>query len=267
MTNYISITASELPGRLSAVLDEVEAGGNYVITRRGVPVAVLTPAGVDTRENASAMQTAEAGVEYQAGAASSAALPPATALARLIATPSTRAVMAIFLLSPAIVLHQREVARRANVGLRSAQIALARLEALGLLASQRDGNRLYYSAVRTERFEALRTLMAREFGIAEVIARHLSELAQPVTWAFVFGSAASGKDTLGSDIDLLVISEAADDDLVEPIAGAQRELGREIDLVSYRPADFAKRRAEGNHFIASALEQPRFDVIGGSVDD
>jgi prevent-host-death family protein len=267
MTNDMTIAASALPGRLSAVLDEVEAGGTYIVTRHGVPVATLTAVGeTGALGSATAVQTAEAGVEYQAGAAFSTALQPATALARLIATPSTGAVMAIFLLDPTIVLHQREVARRASVGLRSAQIALSRLETLGLIAAERDGNRLNYRALRTQRFEELRSLMTRELGLAEVIARHLAELALPVTWAFVFGSAASGHDKLDSDIDLLVISEATDDALVEPIAAAQRELGREIDLVAYQPADFAKRRAEGNHFIVSVLTQPRFDVIGGPVD-
>lgn len=266
MTNNTTITASELQGRLGAVLDEVAAGATYTVTRRGVPVATL--AAVDTAiESVGTTPTRvqEAGAQYRV--ASSATSPsPSTALARLIAAPSTRAVMAIFLLDPTTVLHQREIARRAHVGLRSAQIALTRLATLGLIVAERDGNRLNYRVLRTQRFEELRSLLVRELGLGEVIARHLDELAVPVRWAFVFGSAASGQDKLDSDIDLLVVSEATDDDLVGPIAAAQRELGREIDLVRYQPADFARRRAEGNHFIVSVLQQPRLDVIGGPDD-
>jgi predicted nucleotidyltransferase len=137
--------------------------------------------------------------------------------------------------------------------LRSAQIALDRLEGLGLVESERDGNHRYYSAVRSERFEELRKLLSRELGIGEVIARHLSDTDYPVSWAFVFGSAASGEDRIGSDIDLLVVTEGSGDDLVAPIAEVQRELGREIDLVSYRPDEFERKRVEGNHFIDSVL--------------
>jgi len=258
------VTASELAGSLSALLDDVEAGETITITRRGIPIAVLSP--VPNKARARAEETLVASEEpasYLAVATSRALRPPATALSRLIATPSTREVMSVFLMEPAAVLHQREIARRAHVGLRSAQIALARLEELGLLASKRNGNRLYYRALRTERFEGVRALVSRELGFTEVIARHLGELRKPVTWAFVFGSAATGADRLGSDIDLLVVSDASDDALVEPIAEAQRELGREIDLVSYRPAEFERKRIEGNHFLMAVLAQPRIDLIGG----
>jgi prevent-host-death family protein len=267
MTNYClgeCLSVSELAGRVGAVLDEVEAGATFTVTRRGLPIAVLGPVSSEsTSGDGMPTEVAEAPGEYRVGGTRGLGRPPATALARLITTPATRAVMTIFLLDPAAALHQREIARRAGLGLRSAQIVLARLESLGLVASERDGNRRYYRALRTDRFEGLRAMMAREIGVAEVIARHLADTRESVRWAFVFGSAATGEDTLGSDIDLLVIGEATDDALVEPIAAAQRELGREIDVVSYRPAEFEKKRAQGNHFISSVLSGPRFDVIGG----
>lgn len=67
---------------------------------------------------------------------------------------------------------------------------------------------------------------------------------------------------MSSDIDLLVVSDASADELVAPIADAQRELGREIDLVHYRRREFERRRAEGNHFLESVMAQPRIAVIG-----
>ncbi|MDP2182984.1 MAG: hypothetical protein Q8K99_10510 [Actinomycetota bacterium] len=54
--------------------------------------------------------------------------------------------------------------------------------------------------------------------------------------------------------------------LVEPIAAPQRELGREIGVVSYRSDESAKKRDEGNHFVQSVLAGPHIDVIGGSDD-
>jgi prevent-host-death family protein len=258
MTKRI-IAVSELSARLNAVLEDVAEGAVYEVTRRGEPIAVLSPAVPARRADETAGTVArETSAEYQVSAQITA---PSTALARLVGTPAMRAVLSLFLVNPGLSLHQREIARRAGVGLRSAQIALSRLASLGLLASSRDGNRLYYRAVRSERFDELRVLLSRELGIAEVLARHLTALAER---AFVFGSAASGEDSVTSDIDLCVISEHPHDYFVEPIAAAQRELGREIDLVTYTPADFAARRAEGNHFVTAILEQPRFDVIGGT---
>jgi antitoxin (DNA-binding transcriptional repressor) of toxin-antitoxin stability system/predicted nucleotidyltransferase len=256
-TTRRTITASDLAGRLGAVLDEVAEGSSFDITRHGVLIATLTPA-----EHLRAGEATQPLIAQETKGTYETRLPP-TAMTRLIGTAATRAVLTVFLRDPASVMHQREIARRTGLGLRSAQIALARLEDLGLLESARDGNRRSYKAVRSQRFDDLLALFSRELGIAETIARHLGSLDAPVVWAFVFGSAASEADTVSSDIDLLVVSEASDDALVVPIAEAQRELGREIDVVSYTPAEFAAKRANGNHFIEAILSQPRFDVVGG----
>jgi len=261
------ITVSALSGRLGEILRDVEQGTTFTVTRYGRPIAVLGPAAQSSSssDNAGSM-TREDSAGYAHDVSIESGGSPDTALVRLMGSSSTRAAMAVFLRDPASSFYQREIARKVGIGLRSAQIALERLEGLGLVTSERDGNRRYYKAVRTERFEDLRTLLSRELGIAEVIARQLTGLNESVDWAFVFGSAASGTDTMSSDIDLLVIGDVTDDALVGPIADAQRELGRDIDVVRYRAGDFAKKREQGNHFVRSVLAQPRLDVIGGSDD-
>lgn len=262
------VSLSEFAARPGALVAEAEAGAPVVITRRGVPVAMLTP--VEPEPDASAAGGAslasESRASYAAASVGSAAPSHATALARLVGTPAMRSVVAIFVRDPDAALHQREIARRARLGLRSAQIALSRLASLGLLSAERDGNRLYYRAVRTERFEQLRALLSREIGVAGVIERHLRAAAVPLKRALIFGSIAEGTDTVSSDIDLLVVSDASADDLVAPIAAAQRELGREIDLVHYRVEEFERRRAEGNHFVSATLARPRIDVIEDADD-
>lgn len=258
--NVREISASQLASQLGAVLTEVAGGASFLITRNGKAVGVLEPAGSYHGADQS-LVAEEQRVEYAAPAPSGQR--PETALARLIGAPSTRAVLALFLTDPARRQHQREIARRAGLGLRSAQIALDKLEALGLVASEHDGNRRYYHAVRSERFVQLQTLLGRELGLVEVLARHLAVLGSQVCWAFVFGSLATGDDTVESDIDLLVVGDVTEDRLVAPLADARRELGREIDLVTYRRTEFAQRKAEGAHFITSLLSQPRIDVVGG----
>ncbi len=263
MTNTVEITAEVLQSSLLDVLQRAEAGTEFIVTRAGRAVARLMAPDRAATDAPEAEQVEESRAAYVVGF-NAASLEGA--VTQLVSTPGVRRVLAIFLLNPTIEIHQREIARRSGAGLRSVQLAVKRLVSMGLLSERRDGNRLYYRAVRSERFEQIRALLAREFGIAEAIARHLGTLEKPVKWAFVFGSAASGSDRIGSDIDLVVVTEASDDELVEPIAEAQRELGREIDLVSYRPGEFDRKRAKGNHFIQSVLAQPRVDVIGGEGD-
>lgn len=257
MTNETTIDVEELRRSLHDVVARVEEGAEFAIVHDGRVVARMVAASptVDVaRETAASYSSAPAAGELDG------------AVAQLVSASAVRRVLALFVRQPALQIHQREIARRTDLGLRSVQLALKRLVAMGLLGERRDGNRLYYHAVRSDRFERVRNLLAREFGIAEVLARHLSHLEAPVEWAFVFGSAARGDDRVDSDIDLLVVTEASDDELVAPIAEARRELGREIDVVSYRPSEFARKREEGNHFVRSVLSERRVDVIGGDSD-
>jgi len=250
-----TVSVQALSTNLDECLADVAAGTSIVITRDGVPIATLAPADCPVplvREDAAAYQATRA--------------QPATALLRLIGTSAARSVLGVFVMEPAGSIHQREIARRAGVGLRSAQLALERLESLGLITSERDGNRRNYRANRSSQFEELRALLAPEFGFAGVLIRALAPFSSRITHAFIFGSAASGEDKIGSDIDVLVVGSVASDELVGPIADAQRELGREIDLISYSPRDFAARIAAGNHFLTATLAAPRIDLIG-SLDD
>jgi hypothetical protein len=75
---------------------------------------------------------------------------------RLFASVGVRRVLSLFVLQPERVFYQREVARAADIPLRSAQLALGRLVGLGLIDAERSGNRVHYSAIRSPVFDSLR---------------------------------------------------------------------------------------------------------------
>lgn len=256
------VPVSAVPG-LAVLLGEVEHGATVILTRGGLPVAVLGP---PSREEEAELTTVANETPAVYASAKEDRAQPATAMLRLIGGVASRSVLGVFVKEPHRAIHQREIARRAGVGLRSAQLALERLESLGLIVSERDGNRRNYRANRSGRFEELRGLLGREFGLADAIARSLESVGDRISRAFIFGSAAEGRDTVDSDVDLLVVGDVSRDDMVAPIAQAQRELGREIDLVLYRPADLIDKRSHGDHFVTAVLAGPRIDVIGGPDD-
>lgn len=71
---------------------------------------------------------------------------------------------------------------------------------------------------------------------------------------------------MDSDVDLFVVGDVASDELAPLVADAQRAIGRDIDVVAYRPERFREKRDSGNHFVTQALKQPRIDSIGGEDD-
>lgn len=81
--------------------------------------------------------------------------------------------------------------------------------------------------------------------------------------AFVYGSVAKGSDTAASDIDVMVIADGLDyADVFAALQPAEAKLARTVNPTIYAPADWRKRREEGNAFVAKVAAQPKVFLIG-----
>lgn len=128
---------------------------------------------------------------------------------------------------------QREVARRAGIQVRSAQVALDDLVTLGLVARTQGGrdhlvtfDRRHHLAAAVEALylteaDAFRALRERLDALvrAHPAHRHALSLA-------VFGSGARGDDVAGSDLDLFLVTADAvsRDALADALRSARDEL-------------------------------------------
>ena len=161
-----------------------------------------------------------------------------------------------------------EIARLALTGRGALQRELTKLTASGLVTMAESGRQKYYQANKNSPiFHELSAIVAKTFGLADVLRDALAGVAPDIRYAFIYGSVAKEGDTAGSDIDLMVISQALTySSLFEVLAKTEAGLGRKISPTLYTPAEFNKRIAEANHFVTRVLEQPRIDLIGG-IDD
>src|SRR5215207_3511489 len=88
-----------------------------------------------------------------------------------------------------------EIIGRAQIGSGAVQRELARLEASGLITSERIGNQKHYRAnQRSPVFEPLRELVLRTTGLTDALRAALAPLAPQLVAAFVFGSIARRED-------------------------------------------------------------------------
>ncbi|MHB8707216.1 MAG: nucleotidyltransferase domain-containing protein [Coriobacteriia bacterium] len=181
---------------------------------------------------------------------------------RLFASAALRAVMSLFVLNPDQVFYQREVARRADVSLRSAQLALKRLVDLGFVSATRSGNRMYYSVLPSRAFDALREWAIPEIALVPVLRESLESLSGLVEMAFVYGSAATGEDTATSDIDLMIVGTADSAELYAAVRGAEARLGRDVNITHYDPEEFLSKIAHGAHFVTSVIRSPLIWLLG-----
>ncbi len=144
------------------------------------------------------------------------------------------------------------------------QRELDRLEQSGLVTVQPVGNQKHYQANRQAPiFDELRAIVAKTFGLADVLRKALRPLEKDISAAFVFGSVAKKSDTTRSDIDLFVVSEKVGyTELIQALLHAEAALGRKVNPTVHSSAELARKRKERNSFVSRVLEQPKIFLIG-----
>lgn len=176
-------------------------------------------------------------------------------------------LLAVLFGQPSRSFHGNELMRLTGSGKGGLQRELKRLTESGLVSVAVAGNQKRYQAnPASPIFDDLCAIVRKTFGLAGVLRDALLPLGNQIRLAFVYGSVAAGTDTATSDVDLVVVSDTLSyAELLAALAESETRLGRKINPALYTAADFARRRAEGNNFIARVLDRPKVFVIGGGT--
>jgi DNA-binding transcriptional ArsR family regulator len=153
-------------------------------------------------------------------------------------------------------VHLRALVRETGSSLGTVQQDLKKLKAMGLISSERDGNRLYYSAdPKHPLYSCLRELVQRTTGVYGILRESLG--TEDIRYAYVFGSVATG-----SDIDLMVIGAVSLRKLASRLVEDTAKLGREINPHVMTLEEYLCRCAAGEHFISSVIGTERQMIVG-----
>jgi len=160
--------------------------------------------------------------------------------------------------------YQRQIIRSLRLGSGTVQRELEQLVGSGILTRTVEGRQTYFQANRKcPVFEELHGLTRKTFGVAQVLKRGLDALAAKVQLAFIYGSMATGGETTGSDVNVMVVGERVSmHDVVSALAEAQRDLGREVNPSVYRTEEFCRKLAQGRHFLSSVVSGPKIFLVG-----
>ena len=172
-------------------------------------------------------------------------------------------ILALLLGDPEQRWHLRDVARHTGHAVGNVRRELGGLTQAGILTRTRDGNRTYYQANRAcPFFSELSGLLRKTAGMADVLREALAPLADKIQVAFVYGSHASGMANADSDVDVLIVGEAAFGDVVSALAPTQDRLGREVNPSVYPPGEFERKTGKGNHFLDTVLGREKIFLVG-----
>ncbi|MEY2838430.1 MAG: hypothetical protein RJB60_729 [Pseudomonadota bacterium] len=177
-----------------------------------------------------------------------------------------RRVLGLMLLRPDEALHGREIARRTGLPAGTVTRELTRLAEVGLLRRDKRGNQQVYSAnPQCPIFQELASILRKTSGLADVLRLALAPAVGQIQCAFVFGSVAQGRETSGSDVDVMIVGVMDFAQAVSLLYPAQAQLGREVNPKVYTPEEFAAL-ANSDAFLRQVLAKPKIFLIGEDRD-
>lgn len=177
-----------------------------------------------------------------------------------------RRVLGLLLLRPDEALHGREIARRTGLPAGTITRELRKLAEVGLLKRTKRGNQQVYSADTSGPiFTELASILRKTSGLADVLIQALAPAAPQLRLAFVFGSVARGQETVGSDVDVMLIGDLGFREAVELLHPCQATLGREINPKLFSASEFTDKAAT-EPFLIDVLAKPKIFLIGTAHD-
>ena len=136
-------------------------------------------------------------------------------LGNALFTSTQQRVLGLLYAQPDKSFYLKEILRLTGMGVATIKRELDRMLAAGILSMTKIGNQHHYQAnSECPIYLELLGIVKKTIGITDVLSLALSPLTAHITWAFVFGSVASGKETSASDIDLMIIGDVSFADVV-----------------------------------------------------
>lgn len=193
---------------------------------------------------------------------------PEMGIADALFSPVQQRVLALLFGQPERRFQSAELIRLARSGVGAVHRQLARLEEAGLVTVTRTGNQKHYQARRDSPiFGELHSLVVKTVAVAEPLRRALASLAGSIRAAFVYGSLAKGTERAGSDIDLLIVSDALQyPDVFEALQEAETVLGRKVNPTVMTAAQWRAKHSQADSFVSRIARQPRVFLFGSEDD-
>jgi predicted nucleotidyltransferase len=183
-------------------------------------------------------------------------------IAGIFVTPTLAALLATFARTPSRTYMQKELVEETGGSLYLVQRELKRLEAAGLVAREKRGRQVEYTAnTHHPAFPGLRDALLATVALGNRLRDSLRDLPA-VQLAFVFGSVAAGTDTAESDLDILVVGDLGLRDVSTRLVPTLREIGREPNIVVLSEKELRERAAAREHLVSNLLDGPKLWLVG-----
>ncbi|MBU1200531.1 hypothetical protein KJ953_03270 [Patescibacteria group bacterium] len=171
-------------------------------------------------------------------------------------------LLSIFLSKPNGMYYVRELTRMAKEEINAIRRELKRMQDVGMLKSEKRGNRLYYTYQTSYPFyPELLNLVIKSSPVGQQLIKNKSKLGF-IKYAFLSQKLIRGIDRDAEHIDLLIIGKVIMPQLSLIVKKLEKILGSEINYSSMTEEEYKYRKSRKDPFITSVLLQPRTMIIG-----
>lgn len=178
-------------------------------------------------------------------------------------SPYRRQMLAVLFMHPDERFHVRQLARLTGVSAGSLHRELKAMASAGILQRESLGNQVLYQVnPNCPIHDELASIFRKTSGLAFIVRDALQELSDKISFAFVFGSMASGRQHIDSDIDICVLGEVELIDVVKAVKPLRHNLGREINPVVMSTPRFLQQLAAKERFAERLMDEPKVFAIG-----
>lgn len=173
----------------------------------------------------------------------------------------TKTLLTYFFLHSDENLYINEMVRKFRLDKRNLVKKLKEFEKEGLFKSEKIGNQIYYSLnKRYTLYEEYRKIVLKTIGIENQLENILKGI-HGIKEAYILGSYARNKMDSASDIDLLVVGSTNTVHLYKKLAGLQKRIDREINLINMTEKEFKMKKKENDPFIKDVFKKKRIKII------
>lgn len=174
-------------------------------------------------------------------------------------------LLKVFLSKPGEMYYVRELTRLTKEEINAIRRELEHLKTIGLLQSEKRGNRLYYSVRKSYSLYAeLTSLVAKSTGAGRYIIKNRSKLGF-VKYAFISQKLVRNITRDSEDVDLMIVGKTIMPQISLLVKTLEKMLNTEINYSCMTEEEFEYRKSHKDPFIVKVLIQPRITLIGDEL--
>lgn len=170
-------------------------------------------------------------------------------------------ILNYFFTNPNVRRYINELAMILDLDPKNTYTKLKDLEKIGLLKSEFSGKqRYFFLSDDFPLIEEYKKIVLKTTGVEESLRKILRKIPE-IEEAYLFGSYAKGKTDEMSDIDLMAVGSHSVLALQKEINKIQKELGREVDAISFSREEFEQKKKNKNPFVRDVLSGQHIKLI------